>query len=81
MGQNELLQLDLKTLKVMYAKAASQLKRALIDGTPWDDVQEIRHDVTDLEAALYQKVRMPNPAENNTRDRNLSELIFVIQFP
>ena len=57
MDQETLINLDLDTLKDMYANAASKLKTALLDGSPWDSVQEYRHDVTELEIALYKKVR------------------------
>ncbi|GAB4092554.1 hypothetical protein [Flaviaesturariibacter terrae] len=53
----------------MYANAAVKLKDALLDGTPWESVQEYRHAVTELEIALYKKVRLPDshPAGNQNR--------------
>jgi hypothetical protein len=72
----KLIQLELDTLKDMYANAASKLKEALLDGTPWNAVQEYRHDVTELEIALYNKVRQPNthPAGNQNRTSTEPEL-------
>jgi hypothetical protein len=69
MEYQKLVNLELETLKDMYANAAVKLKDALLDGTPWEAVQEYRHDVTELEIALYNKVRSAdlNPAEFGNR--------------
>jgi hypothetical protein len=62
---NELTRLDLDTLKNMYAGEADKLKTSLLNGATWEEVQEYRHRVIRLEAALYQKIRSGNlnPAE------------------
>jgi hypothetical protein len=62
---NELTRLDLDTLKQMYASEADKLKTSLLNGAAWEEVQDYRHRVTRLEAALYQKIRSGNlnPAE------------------
>ncbi|RYE01301.1 MAG: hypothetical protein EOP50_02250 [Sphingobacteriales bacterium] len=69
MDHTQLIQLELDTLKDMYASAASQLKEALLNGTAWEAIQEHRHNVTELEIALYKKIRSSdlNPAENRNR--------------
>jgi hypothetical protein len=66
---NELCRLDLDTLKYMYAGEADKLKTSLLNGAAWEEVQEYRHRVTRLEAALYQKIRSGslNPAETDSR--------------
>jgi hypothetical protein len=63
--ENELTRLDLETLKHMYAGEADKLKTSLLNGATWEEVQEYRHRVTRLEAALYYKIRTGNlnPAE------------------
>jgi hypothetical protein len=63
--ENELTRLDLDTLKHMYAGEADKLKTSLLNGATWEEVQEYRHRVTRLEAALYHKIRSGNlnPAE------------------
>jgi hypothetical protein len=40
-----------------------------LNGAAWEEVQEYRHRVTRLEAALYQKIRSGsmNPAETENR--------------
>ncbi|RYY58165.1 MAG: hypothetical protein EOO12_17420 [Chitinophagaceae bacterium] len=71
------MNLDLDTLKDMYANAASTLKEALLNGTEWATLQEYRYDVTELEIALYKKIRMGgglNPAENENRASTEPEL-------
>jgi hypothetical protein len=62
---HELTRLDLETLKHMYAGEADKLKTSLLNGATWEEVQEYRHRVIRLEAALYQKIRSGNlnPAE------------------
>jgi hypothetical protein len=67
--ENELCRLDLETLKNMYAGEADKLKQSLLGGSAWEEVQECRHRVTRLEAALYQKIRTGNfnPAETENR--------------
>jgi hypothetical protein len=69
MEHTKLVNLELDTLKDMYANAAIKLKEALLDGQPWEAIQEYRHDVTELEIALYKKIRVTNlnPAENRNR--------------
>ncbi|TCJ19376.1 hypothetical protein EPD60_02890 [Flaviaesturariibacter flavus] len=76
MDHKKLIQLELETLKDMYANAATILKQALLDGADWDALQEYRHDVTELEIALYKKLRMAggNPAENQNRASTEPEL-------
>ncbi|RYY85064.1 MAG: hypothetical protein EOO15_17940 [Chitinophagaceae bacterium] len=76
MDHNKLVQLELDTLKDMYANAASNLKEALLNGAEWDAVQEYRHDVTELEIALFKKLRSGqlNPAENQNRASTEPEL-------
>ena len=61
MEHEKLIPLPLDALKDMYANAAAKLKSALLEGAPWESVQEFRHDVTELEIALYKKVRTTSP--------------------
>jgi hypothetical protein len=72
----KLIQLELDTLKDMYANAAANLKEALLNGANWESLQEHRHDVTELEIALYKKIRSGslNPAENQNRASTEPEL-------
>ncbi|RYY39593.1 MAG: hypothetical protein EOO08_09820 [Chitinophagaceae bacterium] len=69
MDHTNFLRLDLEALKVMYVDAATRLKEALLNGAEWKALQELRHDVTELEIALYKKIRstddsapFPDPA-------------------
>jgi hypothetical protein len=57
MDHTKLEQLHLEVIKDMYANAAAALKQALLDGAPWEALQEYRHDVTELEIALHNKLR------------------------
>ena len=76
MEHQKLVNLELDTLKDMYANAAVKLKDALLEGAEWQQVQEYRHDVTELEIALYNKIRSVglNPAENQNRSSTETEL-------
>jgi hypothetical protein len=70
MDHEKLEQLHLEVIKDMYANAAARLKEALLEGAPWEAVQEYRHDVTELEIALHNKVRSTtfDPASNADRE-------------
>lgn len=59
---NELRQVDLETLKEMYAAEADKLKTNVLTGARWEEVQEQRHRLIDFEIALYQKMRYAQPA-------------------
>ena len=76
MEHQKLVNLELDILKDMYVNAASILKEALLEGASWETLQEYRHDVTELEIALYNKVRSANgnPAENQNRSSTEFEL-------
>ncbi|MDB5251845.1 MAG: hypothetical protein JWP27_1014 [Flaviaesturariibacter sp.] len=70
MEHQKLVNLKLDTLKDMYANAAANLKTALLEGADWEELQEYRHDVTELEIALYKKIRTGqglHPAGNQNR--------------
>ena len=69
MEHQKLVNLELETLKDMFSNAATRLKEALLEGASWDELQEYRRDVTELEIALYNKVRSTqlNPAEFGNR--------------
>ena len=66
----EFFSLELETLKQEYIKEVERLKTSLLNGTAWEDVQEMRRKVTQLEAALYKKIRSSNPAESPKRNSN-----------
>jgi hypothetical protein len=69
MEHQKLVNLELETLKDMFSDAAVRLKEALLEGASWDELQAYRRDVTELEIALYNKIRSYelNPAEFNNR--------------
>jgi hypothetical protein len=69
MDRTKLLALELETLQELYLQAATKLKEALLDGLPWEEVQELRHDLTDLEIALHLKARETgkHPSGNGNR--------------
>jgi len=72
MEHQKLMNLELETLKDMYTNAAVKLKECLINGASWEELKEYRHDVTELEIALYNKIRSTdgtssNPAEFKNR--------------
>ncbi|RYD91658.1 MAG: hypothetical protein EOP50_13925 [Sphingobacteriales bacterium] len=71
----ELSLLSLEALQERYADVASRLKAALLEGKGWEEVQELRHQVTDLETALHKRIREGsfNPAQYQ-QDREGSAL-------
>jgi hypothetical protein len=73
MDHTKLIQLELETLKDMYANAASNLKQALLHGAEWETLQEFRHDVTELEIALYNKLRQRNLDATENQNRASAE--------
>jgi hypothetical protein len=60
--------LDLSTLKKVYTKEVDNLKNALLEGAEWGEIRQLRRTVTELEAALYKKIRTVNPAEFSSYD-------------
>ena len=54
---SELRQLDIETLKSLYAQETDKLKTSVFGGAKWEEVQEQRHRLIDFEIALYQKMR------------------------
>ncbi|GAB4092921.1 hypothetical protein [Flaviaesturariibacter terrae] len=48
--------LDTDTLQRLYLHETERLKVALLEGSSWQEVQELRHRITDIEAALYRHV-------------------------
>ncbi|MCW3074246.1 MAG: hypothetical protein JWP69_1315 [Flaviaesturariibacter sp.] len=75
MEHQRLIQLELDTLKNMYSNAAADLKKALLEGASWHEMKELRQDVTELEIALYKKIRSEDrhPAEYKNRDTGQNE--------
>jgi hypothetical protein len=65
--QVDLPNLDFDTLKEMYSDARYALNQDLLNGASWNEVQELRHIVTDLEAALHKRIYSSNPAESENR--------------
>ena len=59
--QNEISRLDLEGLQQVYAKALSELRTSLLNGTPWEEVQEHRFQVTTLSIALHERRRSHCP--------------------
>ncbi|GAA4343059.1 hypothetical protein [Flaviaesturariibacter amylovorans] len=57
MDHTKLLALELETLRALHRQTAEKLKVALLDGAPWEAVREVRHDLTELEIALHEKIR------------------------
>ena len=66
---NDLSRLDQVALQDAYNGATRKLCEALLNGTPWEDVQEQRFLVTTLGIALYKYRRRGsgNPAEHPKR--------------
>ncbi|RYZ00859.1 MAG: hypothetical protein EOO11_00120 [Chitinophagaceae bacterium] len=67
--ENELGRLDLDALQGVYAKALADLRTSLLNGTPWEEVQEHRFQVTTLSIALHRRLRSGSlhPAEHRNR--------------
>lgn len=61
MGVEELMQL--------YRQSAQDFRTCLANGTPWEDVQELRLQVHTLEMELFKKLKRgaQNPAEFRNR--------------
>ncbi|MGE5520728.1 MAG: hypothetical protein ACM3VS_12425 [Candidatus Dadabacteria bacterium] len=59
--------LDLSTLRSMYDKKIQKLNSRLINGADWDDVADLRADVTELSIAIGYKSpgSVMNPAEHS----------------
>jgi hypothetical protein len=64
---SELRQLDIETLTQMYFLETDRLRQAVINGAAWEDVQQQRHRLIDVEVALYQKKRFQPPASDLRR--------------
>lgn len=64
-------ELEVEALRTLYEKESAALKTALLNGSTWEEVQELRKKVTDLSIALHKKIQASaasdNPAE--TADR------------
>ncbi|TCJ15840.1 hypothetical protein EPD60_07725 [Flaviaesturariibacter flavus] len=56
MDLEKLSRLNLDTLRTQHALAAARLKTALLDGTSWEELRDIRRDLTELEIALHRKL-------------------------
>ncbi|RYY87436.1 MAG: hypothetical protein EOO15_11945 [Chitinophagaceae bacterium] len=67
-------EMDLASLMVFYARESALLKTSLLEGKSWEDVQEQRHRLIDIEAALHRRSTLAqNPAESpGDRDHNSS---------
>ncbi|MDB5253455.1 MAG: hypothetical protein JWP27_2624 [Flaviaesturariibacter sp.] len=64
---SELRQLDLETLKQMFALETDKLRQSLLTGASWEDVQQQRYRLIDFEVALYQKMRYQPGAVGHRR--------------
>lgn len=65
-----LAKLDIETLKDMHSNVSAKVKSALLNRQPWDTIQEYRHHLTQIEIAIFNKIRAKdlNPAENLGRN-------------
>ncbi|RYZ00539.1 MAG: hypothetical protein EOO11_01190 [Chitinophagaceae bacterium] len=70
MDHTKLLALELEALRALHLETATKLKDALLDGSPWEAVQEYRHDLTGLEIALHQKIRETGKHPSGNGNRN-----------
>lgn len=63
--------MEQQELQEAFERAASQLKNALLSGTPWEEVQEHRFQVTTLEIALhrYRRNTGGDPSQSPRRSR------------
>jgi len=53
--EDKYLNVSQADLEALYASASQRLKSALLDGSPWEEMQELRHHLTELVAALHSK--------------------------
>lgn len=61
-------ELDVDTLQTLYEQETGNLKSALLNGTPWEELREQRQKVTELSIALHKKIHTStNPAESTDR--------------
>jgi hypothetical protein len=61
-------ELDTEALRELYEREAGNLKKALLNGSSWEDVKDQRLKVTELAIALHKKIHTSgNPAESADR--------------
>jgi hypothetical protein len=67
---NRLCGLEFETLKDLYEKENSELKRKLLAGMSWEQTKDQRKRVTEIASALHQKSNSAgsNPAESASND-------------
>jgi hypothetical protein len=69
MDIEKFLLLDIEELKVLHEQSVSRLTQALLDGADWQSVQDYRHEITELEIAIFKRTSVGdvNPAEGQNR--------------
>jgi len=69
MKTDELETLDLEDLQLLYDRSVEDFRNSLLRGTPWDQVQERRFQVSVVSIALYERLQLAhqNPAEYANR--------------
>ncbi|GAA4335576.1 hypothetical protein [Flaviaesturariibacter amylovorans] len=67
--EQEITRMDLDGLQLEYAQALSELRSSLLNGTPWEQVQEHRFQVTTLSIALHRRLQSGSldPAQHRNR--------------
>lgn len=61
-------ELSTDALRELYEKESTDLKKALLNGSTWDEVKDQRRKVTELAIALHKKINTSdNPAESVDR--------------
>ena len=61
-------ELDTESLRALYDKESANLKKALLNGSTWEEVKDKSRRVTELAIALHKKINTSgNPAESIDR--------------
>jgi hypothetical protein len=65
--ERDMSDLSLDQLKEIYHKADEDLKTALLNGTPWEEVRAKRKVVTELSKLIFKKRSSNTPADTQLR--------------
>jgi hypothetical protein len=69
LNASEYSRMDIIALRDLYNREMDKFKESLLNGTPWEELQQCRLTLTSLSVELHNRLRPDgtNPAENLTR--------------
>ncbi|TCZ67905.1 hypothetical protein [Flaviaesturariibacter aridisoli] len=60
--------MDIESLRRAYTREMDQFKTSLLNGTPWEEIQQCRLNVSSLSVALHNRLSTANrPRAGHTR--------------